>query len=104
VNQVRIELPAHLRSLAGVPGEVSLPVEGPVTLHSLLDALEAAYPMLRGTIREYGKGSELGGRRAFLRFFASEEDISFLPMDASLPEAVATGREPVLVVGAVAGG
>ncbi len=104
MNQVRVELPVHLRALAGVSGEVCLPVEGTVTLHSLLDALEAAYPMLRGTIREYGKGSESGGRRAFLRFFASEEDLSFLPMDATLPQAVATGREPLLVIGAVAGG
>jgi molybdopterin converting factor small subunit len=97
---IRVELPAHLRTLAGVKGEVSLEVQGSVTLRSVLDALEAAYPMLCGTIREHGTMK----RRAFLRFFACEEDWSHEPVDTLLPEAVAMGKEPLLVVGAVAGG
>ena len=90
----------HLRTLAGVKGEVTLDVPGAVTQRSVLDALEAKYPMLCGTIREHGTLK----RRAFLRFFACEEDISHEPPDALLPEAIATGKEPLLVVGAVAGG
>jgi len=97
---IRVELPAHLRTLAGVKGEVTLEVQGQVTLRSVLDALEAAYPMLCGTIREHGTLK----RRAFLRFFACAEDWSHEPVDALLPEAVAMGKEPLLVVGAVAGG
>jgi sulfur-carrier protein len=97
---IRVELPAHLRTLAGVKGEVKLEVLGPVTLRVVLDALEAKYPMLRGTIRDYTTLE----RRAFLRFFACEEDLSHESQDALLPEAVAQGREPLLVVGAVAGG
>jgi sulfur-carrier protein len=97
---IRVELPAHLRTLAGVKGEVTLDVAGPVTLRAVLDALEAAYPMLQGTIREHGTLK----RRAFLRFFACEEDWSHESSDALLPETVATGKEPLLVIGAVAGG
>jgi hypothetical protein len=97
---VRVELPQHLRTLAGVKGEVAVEVTGPVTVRTVLDALEAAYPMLEGTIREHGTLR----RRAFLRFFACEEDWSHEPVDALLPEAVAKGKEPLLVVGAVAGG
>jgi molybdopterin synthase sulfur carrier subunit len=97
---IRVELPAHLRTLAGVQGEVQLAVQGLVTQRSLLDALEASYPMLCGTIRDHGTRE----RRAFLRFFACEEDLSHEPPDAPLPEAVIAGKEPFLVVGAVAGG
>jgi hypothetical protein len=97
---IRIVLPAHLRALARVDGEVKLDVEGPVTQRSVLDALEARYPMLRGTIRDQTTQQ----RRAFLRFFACEEDLSNEPIDAPLPERVVTGAEPYLVVGAMAGG
>ena len=97
---VRVVLPAHLRTLAHVDGEVKLDVEGPVTQRSVLDALEAAYPMLHGTIRD----QVTQRRRAFLRFFACEEDLSHESPDAVLPEAVATGAEPFLIVGAMAGG
>jgi sulfur-carrier protein len=97
---IRVELPMHLRTLAGVKGEVTLDMPGPVTQRSVLDALEAKYPMLCGTIREHGTLK----RRAFLRFFACEEDISHESPDALLPEAIATGKEPLLVIGAVAGG
>ena len=97
---IRVELPAHLRTLAGVKGEVRLEVGSPVTLRAVLDALEAAYPMLEGTIRDHGTLQ----RRAFLRFFACEEDLSHESPDALLPEEVATGKEPLLVIGAVAGG
>jgi molybdopterin converting factor small subunit len=97
---IRVELPAHLRTLAGVKGEVALDVAGPVTLKSVLDALEAKYPTLEGTIREHGTLK----RRAFLRFFACEEDLSHESPDALLPEVVANGKEPLLIVGAVAGG
>ena len=97
---VRVELPQHLRTLAKVSGELRVAVEGEVTPRTVLDAVEAAYPMLCGTIREYGSGE----RRAFLRFFAGEEDYSHLGMDVVLPEAVARGDEALLVVGAVAGG
>jgi molybdopterin synthase sulfur carrier subunit len=97
---IRVVLPAHLRTLAGVRGEVKLEVEGAVTQRSVLDALEASYPMLRGTIRDQVTKQ----RRAFLRLFACEEDLSHESPDAPLPEAVAAGREPFLVVAAVAGG
>ena len=97
---IRVVLPAHLRTLAHVDGEVKLDIEGPVTQRSVLDALEAAYPMLRGTIRDQVTHK----RRAFLRFFACEQDFSNESPDAPLPEAVATGAEPLLIVGAMAGG
>ena len=97
---IRVELPAHLRTLAGVKGEVTLDVSGAVSLRAVLDALEAKYPMLEGTIRDHGTLQ----RRAFLRFFACEEDLSHESPDALLPEAVAAGKEPLLVIGAVAGG
>jgi hypothetical protein len=97
---IRVELPAHLRTLANVKGEVRLEVAGPVTLRAVLDALEIEYPMLEGTIRDHTTKE----RRAFLRFFACEEDLSHESPDALLPEAVATGKEPLLVIGAVAGG
>jgi sulfur-carrier protein len=97
---VRVELPAHLRTLARVGGEVSVDVGGPVTQRSVLDALEAAYPVLCGTIRDHGTLK----RRAFLRFFACEQDLSHEPPDAPLPEPVARGAEPFLVIGALAGG
>ena len=97
---IRVVLPAHLRTLAHVDGEVELHLEGPVTQRSVLDALEARYPMLRGTIRD----PTTQRRRAFVRFFACQEDLSHEPPDAPLPEAVALGTEPLLVVGAMAGG
>jgi hypothetical protein len=97
---IRVVLPAHLRALAHVDGEVKLHVEGPVTQRSVLDALEAGYPALRGTIRDHVTQR----RRAFVRFFACEEDLSHEPADAPLPDAVARGAEPFLVVGAMAGG
>jgi hypothetical protein len=98
---IRVELPAHLRTLAGIQGAaVDLEVERPVTTRSVLDALEARYPMLRGTIRDQVTGE----RRPFVRFFACQEDLSHDSPDAALPEAVATGAEPFLIVGAIAGG
>jgi sulfur-carrier protein len=97
---VRVVLPAHLRTLARVDGEVKLDVEGPVTQRSVLDALEVSYPMLRGTIRDHATQE----RRAFLRFFACAEDLSHEPPDAPLPDAVVRGSEPFMVVGAMAGG
>jgi len=97
---IRVMLPQHLRTLARVDGEVQLEVSGPVTQRSVLDALEARYPVLRGTIRDHGTLQ----RRAFLRFFACEQDLSLEPPDAPLPDAVATGAEPFMVVGAIAGG
>jgi hypothetical protein len=97
---IRVVLPFHLRRLAGVDGELELQVEGRITQGSLLDALEAAYPMLRGTIRDHATRR----RRAFVRFFACREDLSHEPPDAPLPDAVATGAEPFLIVGAMAGG
>ena len=97
---IRVGLPAHLRKLARVDGEVKLDVEGQVTQRAVLDALEACYPMLRGTIRDHVTQR----RRPFVRFFACEQDLSHEPPDASLPEAVAAGSEPFLVVGAMAGG
>lgn len=98
--EVRVELPAHLRTLARVSGEVRIEVEDRVTQHSVLSALEARYPVLRGAIRDRATGK----RRAFIRFFACGEDLSHEPPDEPLPEAVATGREPFLVIGAIAGG
>jgi len=97
---IRVELPQHLRTLAQVGREVQLEVEGVVTQRSVLDALEVRYPMLRGTIRDHGTQQ----RRAFLRFFACEEDLSHEPPDSPLPDAVASGKEPFLIVGAIAGG
>jgi sulfur-carrier protein len=97
---IRVVLPAHLRTLARVAGEVELEVDGPVTQRAVLDALEAAYPVLRGAIRDYGTLQ----RRPFVRFFACEQDLSHESPDARLPAAVATGDEPFLIVGAIAGG
>ena len=97
---IRVELPQHLRTLARVGSEVMIDVHGPVTQRSVLDALEAAYPVLRGTIRDHGTLK----RRAFLRFFACEEDLSHKAPDAALPERVASGDEPFMIVGALAGG
>lgn len=97
---IRVVLPAHLRTLAHVDGDVMLRVEGPVTLRSVLDALEAQYPMLRGTIRDHTTQE----RRPFLRFFACEEDLTHEPPDAPLPEAVVSGKEPFFIIGAIAGG
>jgi len=97
---VRVALPYHLRNLAHVEGDVTLEVTAPVTLRVVLDALESRFPMLRGTIRDYGTGQ----RRAFLRFFACEEDWSLVSPDEKLPEAVASGKEPLLILGAIAGG
>jgi molybdopterin synthase sulfur carrier subunit len=97
---IRVELPANLRTLANVGREVEVSVEGPVTQRTVLDALEAAYPALRGTIRDQTSKR----RRPMLRFFACEEDLSDESIDAPLPDAVAAGREPYLVIGAIAGG
>ena len=97
---VRVKLPTHLRRLAQVDGEVSLAVDGPVTLAAVLDALEARHPVLRGAVRDHATHR----RRAFVRFFACEQDLSHEPPDEPLPAAVAEGREPLLVVGAMAGG
>jgi hypothetical protein len=97
---IRVVLPAHLRSLANVDGEVSLTVDGEVTQRSVLDALEVSYPVLQGTIRDHVTKR----RRPFVRFFACEQDLSHERPDAPLPEAVATGTEAFLVVGAMAGG
>ena len=97
---IRVALPQHLRTLAKVDGEVRVEPEGLVTQRSVLDALETAYPMLRGTIRDH----QTQIRRPFLRFFACEEDISHEGVDAPLPEAVAGGAEPLFIIGAIAGG
>ena len=97
---IRVVLPAHLRTLAHVEGEVTLEVQGQATQRSVLDALEARYPMLLGTLRDHVTQQ----RRPFVRFFACEEDLSHEPPDAPLPDAVAMGKEPFLVVGAIAGG
>jgi molybdopterin converting factor small subunit len=97
---IRVELPAHLRTLAGVNGEVTLDVEGQATQRSVLDALEARYPMLRGAIRDHVTQV----RRPFLRFFACQEDFSHESPDAPLPDEVANGKEPFLIIGAIAGG
>lgn len=97
---IRVVLPAHLRTLAHLDGEVLLDVDGPVTLAAVLDALEARYPVLRGTIRDHLTRQ----RRAFIRFFACEQDLSHEPPELALPAAVATGEQPLLVIGAMAGG
>jgi len=97
---IRVVLPAHLRTLARVGGEVQLEVAGPTTQRAVLDALEARYPALRGAIRDHVTQE----RRPFLRFFACQEDVSHQPPDAPLPSAVASGAEPFLIVGAIAGG
>jgi len=97
---IRVVLPQHLRTLAGVRGDVELEVKGQVTQRSVLDALEARYPMLCGTIREH----DTQQRRAYLRFFACQEDLSHESPDAPLPDAVASGAEPFIILGAVAGG
>jgi molybdopterin converting factor small subunit len=97
---IRVTLPAHLRKLAQVDGEVKLDVESEITQRAVLDALEARYPMLRGTIRDHATQK----RRAFVRFFACGEDLSHEAPDAPLPDAVATGAEPFMIVGAIAGG
>lgn len=100
LNMIRVILPPHLRTLAQVRGDVELDVKDPVTQRSILDALEARYPMLRGTIRDHTTHQ----RRPFLRFFACEQDFSHESPDAPLPDAVASGAEPFLIIGAIAGG
>jgi molybdopterin synthase sulfur carrier subunit len=97
---IRVSLPYHLRTLAGVGAEVMLQIEAPVTPHAIIDALETQYPMLRATIRERGTGQ----RRAYLRFFACQEDISHQPLEEPLPEEVSSGHEPFRIIGAIAGG
>jgi molybdopterin synthase sulfur carrier subunit len=97
---IRVILPQHLRTLAHVGSEVQIEVEAPVTQRSVLDALEARYPMLRGTVRDHTTGQ----RRPFLRFFACEEDLSHESPDTPLPDAIASGAEPFLIIGAIAGG
>jgi len=97
---IRVTIPQHLRSLAQVGSELQIEIDGPVTQRSILDALEARYPMLRGTIRDQATHR----RRPFLRFFACGEDLSHEPLDAALPDAVASGAEPFIVIGAIAGG
>ena len=99
-HQIRVELPAHLRTLAKVTGEVSLQIEGPITQRTILDALESRYPTLSGTIRDHHTRQ----RRPFLRFFACEQDLSHESPDAPLPEAIVRGTEPFLIIGATAGG
>ena len=99
-HMIRVILPQHLRTLAHVGSEVTLEVDGPVTQRSVVDAIEARYPMLRGTIRDQVTQE----RRAFLRFFACEEDLSHESPDAPMPEAIASGKEPLLIIGAIAGG
>jgi sulfur-carrier protein len=97
---IRVVLPSPLRALANADAEITLAIEAPVTQRAVVDAIERAFPMLRGTIREHGADT----RRAMVRFFAEERDLSFEPMDTPLPDSVAAGREPLLIVGAVAGG
>jgi len=97
---ILVVLPAHLRTLARVQGDVKLEVAAPVTVRSVLDALEASYPMLRGTIRDHVTLA----RRPFLRFYACEEDLSLAPTDVPLPDAVVSGREPFFIIGSIAGG
>ena len=99
-RMIRVVLPAHLRTIAGIQGEAELEVAGPASQRAVLDALEARYPMLRGTIRDHVTQR----RRAFVRFFACEEDLSHEPPDAPLPDVVAAGAEPFIVLGAMAGG
>jgi hypothetical protein len=100
VHNIRVQIPYHLRNLAKVEGEIALDVPGAVTIRAVLDALERRYPMLCGTIREH----DTLKRRAFLRFFACEEDLSHQSPDVPLPEAVVSGKEPFLIIGAIAGG
>jgi molybdopterin synthase sulfur carrier subunit len=100
VAMIQVVLPAHLRTLAGVPDDVQLTVEGAITQRSILDALEARYPMLQGTIRDHVTRE----RRPFLRFFACSEDVSHESPDAPLPPAIASGAEPFFIIGAIAGG
>ena len=100
VQTIRVVLPPHLRTLAGVGTELQLQVEGPVTLRSVLDTLEKFYPMLQGTIRDHVSQK----RRPFLRFFACEQDLSHESADAPLPDAVSSGVEPLIIIGAIAGG
>jgi molybdopterin synthase sulfur carrier subunit len=100
IHNVRVQIPYHLRNLARIDGDVTLEVTAPATLRSVLDALEARYPMLCGTIRDH----DTLKRRPFLRFFACEEDLSHQSPDELLPEAVANGKEPLLIIGAIAGG
>jgi hypothetical protein len=100
VRSVRVVLPYHLRNLARVGSEIEMEVAGPVTVRTVVDAIEALYPMLSGTIRDHVTKQ----RRPFLRFFACEEDLSHESIDAPLPDAVAEGKEPLLIVGAIAGG
>jgi molybdopterin synthase sulfur carrier subunit len=97
---VRVKLPYHLQNLARSGAEVEVNLDGAVTIRAIVDALEAQYPALRGTIRDHGTGE----RRAFLRYFACQEDLSFAPVDEELPAAVAEGSEPFMIVGAIAGG
>ncbi len=97
---IQVVLPAHLRTLAHVDSEISIEVAGPVTLRSVLDAIESTYPMLRGTIRDHVTQE----RRPFLRFFACQEDLSHESPDTPLPEAVSSGKEPFMIIGAIAGG
>lgn len=97
---ILVVLPAHLRTLAGVTGDVKLDLDGEVTRHTILDALETQYPMLRGTIRDH----DAGERRPLVRFFACGEDVTHEPADAPLPEAIASGAEPFYIIGAIAGG
>jgi hypothetical protein len=97
---IRVALPYHLRNLARVDGEVQLDVDNPVTVRAVLDALETRYPVLRGTIRDHGTLK----RRPFVRFFACKEDLSLEPPDTRLPDAVASGAEPFMIIGAIAGG
>lgn len=100
MSMVRVELPQHLRTLSGAPRELTLEVEGVVSVASVLDALEAKYPALKGTIRDLGTQK----RRAFMRFFACMEDWSHEAMDKPLPDVIASGAEPLLIIGAIAGG
>jgi molybdopterin synthase sulfur carrier subunit len=100
MTQIRVIIPYHLKNLASVTGELQLDVAAPITLCAVLDALEARHPMLRGTIRDHTTGK----RRDFIRFYACEQDFSNDPPDTPLPEAIATGTEPLLVIGAIAGG
>lgn len=100
IHTVRVQIPYHLRNLARIDGDVTLEVNGAVTISSVLDALETRYPMLSGTIREH----DTQKRRPFLRFFACEEDLSHQSPDTPLPDAVANGKEPLLIIGAIAGG
>jgi hypothetical protein len=97
---IRVTLPGHLRNLARISGEVALDLKGPVTQHAILSALEERYPMLGGAIRDHGTLK----RRPFIRFFACGEDLSHDPPDAPLPDAIANGKEPFMVIGAIAGG